>query len=281
MVTSQVDRLVLVLILILACGAAAQLKDKAADGEPFPVAQPERVPRPKLPLVGSVLGGTPAELAPRVFSVERSKKQLERALGDKASLAGQWFALGLAGADVAVASTKDGRIFSVSLWYQPATERRIRELKNQVAKAAKDDRAEKNDFVIETGPIPVQVRFTPIGRSPENPTSIVVIFSFPAVEWYLAHHDVAAEVADAMRARRPVKGMSEAQAMLVFGQPTTTTDTDDGKQMVWETRGEPTPGRATLTGRVIQRAEPGKLVRVVTVWFVAGKIVNFSDEKYK
>jgi hypothetical protein len=119
--------LVILTLSMLALASAAMADDSApkprvsTDGVEYPSVVGEQRFKTMLPLVRDKLGATPEEFKLRIFDAKKSKTLLER--HSERPLDCDWFALGLANADIVGLDLTDGRISRIKLIFKTAQEK--------------------------------------------------------------------------------------------------------------------------------------------------------------
>lgn len=185
--------------------ATTQAVRKAADGAPLPPVQAGGDSSgPQLPIIGDILGKSPEQAFPRgVLSVRRSGKAAKDKLGQ--AVEGEWFVLSKANPQIISFTLAGGRISKATAYlFGMDDHQKVVALREKVNESPKG--------------VTASVEFVKEGKGgPVYRAS----FALDPVEGYLAAHNEPKAMADALRGRRWVEGMTEDQQRLANDGPGT------------------------------------------------------------
>ena len=116
-----------------------------------------------------------------------------------------------------------------------------------------------------------------------------IVFAVDPVGWYLLYHDTPKEIAEAMKSRKPVKGMNFAQAVATFGQPE-GKDTFESRTIYnWimkvpiayrpQNRLDAYSGALAAAATDKENPDMMRPVRAVRITFIGDRAVDISDQK--
>lgn len=249
--------------LLIGAGPATKPVRQSGDGVPFPPA-PEKVsPLGPLPIIGDRLGNLPEKMGTRIVWSDRAMKTL----GTRGTMyiKQDWGCFGLFGTDLVGFSISDGVVSRIVLFYSQASEAKAKSIAAELGKSGKP---EGNNFTFD-GAVHVHASMV------RNGGSLNVVFEADAVDWFLSHHEVAANVAAAMRDDRFVEGMTRDEALMLLNRPRSAmTDSDV------EDRGN---GTQVLVWKMFissgLRTDPPHLARTVTLTFRDGMVSAVNDQR--
>src|SRR5579862_7533663 len=189
----------LVSTVSLAAPAPPPPARKSADGLDLPAATEHKF-HVAVPLASTLLGFKPEEVG-RVFNVKQSAAILAKKTTD--DLESDWFVLNHDGADVVGLSLTYGRVSKAVMYLQVATNDRIAALHKQLD--SHDDKT-------------IHVTFKTIPGDGKK-QSLMLTFEADPIEFYIATHVPEKKIADGLRSRTYVDGMTDAEAAMVGDGP--------------------------------------------------------------
>ena len=273
----MLKRLVL-LTAVLAAGAGPSSKPaaprKSADGVALPDALPEKKLQGTLPLIGDKLGSRPEEIAPRVFSAEKSARTMAR-LVEGLEKDTEWFAPNAFGATVVGVRLTDGRVTHVRLVYHNIPAVKDKAIRGELTKASPGTDPGAREFNLTMGETPVTAY---IWREGDGD---VVTFDLDEVEWVLAYHPQPAEVTAAIRSHKVIKGMTEPQAVLAFAAQSLNDDHTGGPHTYVHRTTTESGDAKTVTWRVghLIPVNVEQDVRIVTAAFRGGVVTDVRETR--
>jgi len=275
-------RWLLMVVAVAGMRAGAAVPQASSDGVSFPAPDTRKV-EVELPAIHDKLGCLPGEMG-RVFNSVKSANVLSKHVA--VPLDCEWFVLGFHGADVAGFDLENGRVNRIVLAWQHPAPGPANAIVKQLSKV-KGGEVSRHQTVRPTtkggGEIPVIVDIT-------EPR---IMFAVDPVEWYVLYNTVPPKIADAMRSRVPIEGMTIDQARRCFGKPEEQSVQGPEVRYVWNewadvlthiTSNDPGEASRQMQQAIFNNAAGSQAkhnTRRIEILFNNGKAVMINDAHFK
>lgn len=267
-----------VLVFVMAQAApTAQSPRVSEDGAALPTYSDRKFAE-TVPLADDLIGALPEEVAPRIYSTERSKERAARA--DLPPPPCEWFAFQVNGAKMASFALIDGRVSDIRFFFERLSPKRILQLQQQFG-ALNPDGDTANWRSIEVGDarlsvvMEYQIEHDADGRPQPIIGSAIIEISMPPSECWMLNNEVSDEVRAAARGGKACNGMTLELAHAVFGTPTNISTFEGLDQHQWVIEEDTysfSGGMLHYTGKAMKR--------LVTITFTDGVASSVQDDNF-